>query len=79
MLYTYKWSKNNVHEASASGFSFYGDTNGYLGVSTANFPAGSVARLEIEGEPIIKKSSYTIALSNGVTNEIYPIIEFDYE
>lgn len=59
-------------------FSFFGDANGYFGVSVSGFPVGTVIAVEVEGSPYIKPSSYQAVLSQSGTSEIYPVIEYDF-
>lgn len=79
VLATSTWSQDIVIEQESNSFNLYGDRNGYFGVKLDDFPIGSIVRYEVSGEPLVKKSSYTITVTKPGISEIYPILEYDYE
>lgn len=79
VLATSTWAQNSVTESEEYNYNYYGDRNGYFGVQIDKFPIGSIVRIEIEGEPLVKKSSYTITVSKDGLTEIFPIMEYDYD
>jgi len=79
VLATSTWSEDIVIEQETNSFNLYGDRNGYFGVKLDDFPIGSIVRFEVSGEPLVKKSSYTITVTKPGITEMYPILEYDYE
>jgi len=79
VLATATWSKDVNYNYENSNYKHYGDNNGYFGVSLQNFPVGSIVRIEIEGEPLVNKSSYTATITHKGVSEIFPIVDYDYE
>ena len=79
VLATSTWSQDIEVELEDTPYSLYGDKNGYFGIQLSQFPIGSIVRVEIEGEPLAKRSSYTITVTMEGINEIYPVMEYDYE
>ncbi len=79
VLATSTWAQNTTLESEENSYNYYGDRNGYFGVQIDKFPIGSIVRIEIEGEPLVKKSSYTITVSKDGLTEIFPIMEYDYD
>ncbi len=79
VLATSTWAQNTASESEEYNYNYYGDRNGYFGIQIDKFPIGSIVRIEIEGEPLVKKSSYTITVSKDGLTEIFPIMEYDYD
>lgn len=79
VLATSTWSEDIVIEQETNSFNLYGDRNGYFGVKLDQFPIGTIVRFEVSGEPLVKKSSYTITITKPGITEIFPILEYDYE
>jgi hypothetical protein len=78
VLATSTWAKDIAVEYDESAYNYFGDHNGYFGVNLDQFPIGSIVRIEIEGEPLVKKSSYTATITKEGISEIFPLIEYDY-
>ena len=79
VLATSTWSEDISYEIEESNYRYYGDDNGYFGFNLENFPIGSLVRVEVEGEPLAKSSSYTTTITHQGMSEVFPIIEYDYE
>lgn len=79
VLATATWSEDINYSDPNLNYQYLGDGNGYFGVSINNFPIGSIVRVEVEGQPLVKKSSYATTITNEGLNEIFPLIEYDYE
>jgi hypothetical protein len=79
VLATSTWAQNTTMESEEYSYNYYGDRNGYFGIQIDQFPIGSIVRVEIEGEPLARKSSYTITVSKDGLTEIFPIMEYDYD
>ncbi|MEZ4926555.1 MAG: hypothetical protein R3A50_09780 [Saprospiraceae bacterium] len=59
-------------------YGYYGDRNGYFGVQVEGIPAGSTVTVVIEGAPFINPSTYEVILTQPGINEIYPVLEYDF-
>lgn len=79
VLATSTWSEDITYESDEFYYSLYGDKNGYFGVQLDKFPIGSIVRVEVEGEPLAKKSSYTFTVTSEGVNEVFPTIEYNYD
>ncbi|MDF1695416.1 MAG: hypothetical protein P1U56_06275 [Saprospiraceae bacterium] len=79
VLATSTWSQNLTSESEENAYNYYGDGNGYFGIQITKFPIGTIVRVEIEGEPLARKSSYTITVAKEGITEIFPQMEYDYD
>ena len=79
VLATSTWSKEIYNDKEEHNYSYRGDGNGYFGIQIQKVPIGSIVRVEIEGEPIAKKSSYTITVTSDGMTEIFPQMEYDFD
>lgn len=67
-----------AYNSDNSDYSFYGDVNGYFGISISGLPPGTNVGIVIEGEPFVKASPYDVVLNQAGVSEIFPVIEYDY-
>jgi hypothetical protein len=78
VLATSTWTNETIYEPEGGQYSYYGDNNGYFGISITGLPAGTSVGVIVEGSPFIKPSAYDVVLNQAGVSEIYPIIEYDY-
>lgn len=78
VLATSTMTNEVTYEPENTQYSYYGDANGYFGISISGLPEGTSIGVVIEGDPFIKPSTYEVVLSQGGVSEIYPIIEYDF-
>ena len=79
VLATSTSSDDTSYEIEESNYKYYGDQNGYFGFYLENFPIGSIVHVEVEGEPLARNSTYSTTITHEGINEIFPVIEYDYE
>ncbi|MCB0647213.1 MAG: hypothetical protein KDC49_11150 [Saprospiraceae bacterium] len=78
VLATSTMTNETIYEPEDQAYSFYGDLNGYFGVSINGLEVGTNVSVVIEGQPFIRPSEYNVTISQSGVSEIYPVIEYDF-
>ena len=79
VLATSTMTNETTYEPENTQYSFYGDLNGYFGVSINGLAPGTGVSVVVEGQPFVKQSVYEVTINQPGVSEIYPIIEYDFE
>lgn len=79
VLATSTMTNETIYEPDDTQYSFYGDLNGYFGVSISGLAPGTNVTVVIEGQPLVKQSVYEVTINQPGVSEIYPILEYDFD